>query len=66
MPVLRVWSAGLFPPKQAKRIAEMFTLWAGPGFGKMIQDHKAIIKKFPHRVQKSHQVEFDVPFDPEK
>jgi hypothetical protein len=32
----------------------------------MIQDHKAMIKKFPHRVQKGHQREFDFPFDPEK
>ena len=39
---------------------------AGPGFGKLIQDHKAMIKKFPHRVQKAYQREFDFPFDPEK
>jgi arylsulfatase A-like enzyme len=41
-------------------------LWAGPGFAKMIQDHNALIKEFPHRVQKSYQREFDIPFDPEK
>ena len=43
-----------------------YCLWAGPGFGKLIQDHKAMIKKFPHRVQKAYQREFDFPFDPEK
>jgi arylsulfatase len=43
-----------------------YGLWSGPGFKKMIQDHNAMIEKFPHRVQKSHQREFDVPFDPEK
>jgi hypothetical protein len=32
----------------------------------MIQDHMAMIEKFPHRVQKSRQKEFDFPFDPEK
>jgi hypothetical protein len=32
----------------------------------MIQDHQAMIKKFPHRVQKDRQREFDRPFDPEK
>jgi hypothetical protein len=32
----------------------------------MIQDHNALIKKFPHRVQKVYQREFDFPFDPEK
>jgi arylsulfatase len=41
-------------------------LWSGPGFKKMIQDHQAMIKKFPHRVQKDRQREFDRPFDPEK
>jgi len=41
-----------------------YGLWAGPGFGKMIQDHKQMIKKFPHRVQKAYQREFDYPFDP--
>jgi len=30
----------------------------------MIQDHNALIKKFPHRVQKVYQREFDYPFDP--
>ena len=29
-------------------------------------DHHTLIKKFPHRVQKSRQREFDTPFDPEK
>jgi hypothetical protein len=43
-----------------------YGLWAAPGFGKMIQDHNAMIEKFPHRVQKAYQREFDVPFDPEK
>jgi arylsulfatase A-like enzyme len=43
-----------------------YGLWAGPGFAKMIQDHMAMIEKFPHRVQKSRQKEFDFPFDPEK
>ena len=43
-----------------------YCLWAAPGFGKMIQDHNAMIEKFPHRVQTSHQRDFDVPFDPEK
>jgi hypothetical protein len=41
-------------------------LWSGPGFKKTIQDHMAMIEKFPHRVQKSRQKEFDFPFDPEK
>jgi hypothetical protein len=43
-----------------------YGLWAGPGFAKMIQDHMAMIEKFPHRVQKAYQREFDFPFDPEK
>ncbi len=43
-----------------------YCLWAAPGFGKLIQDHLAMIKKFPHRVQQSRQREFDYPFDPEK
>jgi arylsulfatase A-like enzyme len=43
-----------------------YGLWAAPGFGKMIQDHMAMIEKFPHRVQKGFQREFDFPFDPEK
>ena len=43
-----------------------YCLWAGPGFGKMIQDHQAMIKKFPHRVQQGYQREFDFPFDPER
>jgi arylsulfatase A-like enzyme len=43
-----------------------YGLWAGPGFKKMIEDHQALIKKFPHRVQKSYQRKFDRPFDPEK
>jgi arylsulfatase len=43
-----------------------YGLWAGPGFKKMIQDHQAMIEKFPHRVQKDRQREFDRPFDPEK
>ena len=43
-----------------------YGLWAGPEFAKMIQDHNAPIKKFPHRVQKCHQREFDFPLDPEK
>ena len=42
-----------------------YCLWAGPGFGKMIQDHRAMIERFPHRVQKVYQREFDYPFDPE-
>jgi len=32
----------------------------------MIQDHNAMIEKFPHRVLKARQREFDFPFDPEK
>ncbi len=43
-----------------------YGLWAGPGFAKMIGDHLALIRRFPHRVQKGHQREFDRPFDPEK
>ena len=43
-----------------------YGLWVGPGFAKMIQDHMAMIEKFPHRVQKGYQREFDFPFDPEK
>ncbi len=43
-----------------------YCLWAAPGFAKLIQDHMAMIKKFPHRVQKVHQRAFDIPFDPEK
>ena len=35
-----------------------------PGFGKLIQDHKAMIKKFPHRVQVRYQVDFEFSFDP--
>ena len=31
-----------------------------------LQDHMAMIEKFPHRVQKAYQREFDFPFDPEK
>ncbi len=42
-----------------------YCLWAAPGFGKLIQDHMAMIEKFPHRVQKGFQREFDFPFDPE-
>ncbi len=40
--------------------------WVDSGFKKMIQDHQALIEKFPHRVQKACQREFDRPFDPEK
>ena len=43
-----------------------YGLWAGPGFKKLIQDHRAMIEKFPHRIQKGHQRGFDRPFDPEK
>jgi arylsulfatase A-like enzyme len=43
-----------------------YCLWAAPSFAKLIQDHKAMIKKFPHRVQEAYQREFDYPFDPEK
>ena len=43
-----------------------YCLWAAPLFAKLIQDHKAMIEKFPHRVQKAYQREFDFPFDPEK
>lgn len=43
-----------------------YGLWAAPGFGKMIEDHKARIKKFPRPVQKSYQRESDFPFYPEK
>ena len=42
-----------------------YCLWASPAFIKLIQDHMAMIEKFPHRVQKSYQREFDFPFDPE-
>ena len=42
-----------------------YGLWSGPGFKKMIQDHMALIGKFPHRVLKAYQREFDYPFDPE-
>ena len=40
-------------------------LWASPGFTKIIQDHMALIKKFPHQVQNVHNAEFDYPFDPD-
>ena len=52
----------------AERFADevRYGLWTGPGMRKMIQDHKALIERFPHRVQKAHQREFDFPFDPEK
>jgi len=46
-----------------------YCLWAAPGFGKMIQDHMALIKKYPHRVQGAYQREYgetDHGFDPEK
>jgi len=46
-----------------------YGLWSGPGFKKMIQDHNALIAKFPHRVQKGYQREYgpsDHGFDPEK
>jgi len=46
-----------------------YCLWALPGFLKMIQDHMALIQKFPHRVQNAHQMEYreiDHGFDPEK
>jgi arylsulfatase len=43
-----------------------YCLWAAPGFSKMIEDHNALIAKFPHRVQKAHQRDFDSPFDPER
>jgi len=43
-----------------------YCLWGAPGFGKLIQDHRAMIEKFPHRVQKAYQRAFDFPFDPEK
>jgi arylsulfatase len=43
-----------------------YCLWAAPGFGKLIQDHMAMVERFPHRVQKGFQREFDFPFDPEK
>ena len=42
-----------------------YGLWSGPGFKKMIQDHNALIEKFPHRELKAYQREFDYPFDPE-
>ncbi|MDJ0902698.1 MAG: sulfatase-like hydrolase/transferase [Xenococcus sp. MO_188.B8] len=42
-----------------------YGLWSGPGFKKMIEDHKKMIERFPHRVQNSYQREFDYPFDPE-
>ena len=42
-----------------------YCLWAAPGFLKMIEDHNALIRKFPHRVQHSYQRDFDTPFDPE-
>jgi arylsulfatase len=46
-----------------------YGLWAGPGFRKMIEDHNAMIEKFPHRVQKGYQREYresEHGFDPEK
>ena len=46
-----------------------YGLWSGRGFKKMIQDHNALIAKFPHRVQKAYQREYgpsDHGFDPEK
>jgi len=40
-------------------------LWAGPAFTKLIQDHKVMIEKFPHQVQKAYNADFDYPFDPD-
>ena len=41
-------------------------LWAGPAFKKILQEHMAMIKKFPHHVQKPvPNAEFDYPFDPD-
>ncbi len=42
-----------------------YCLWGAPGFGKLIEDHNALIEKLPHRVQHAHQADFDTPFDPE-
>jgi arylsulfatase len=46
-----------------------YCLWAAPGFMKMMQDHMALIKKYPHRVQGAFQRDYgdsDYGFDPEK
>ena len=43
-----------------------YCLWAAPLMSKMIQDHNAMIEKFPHRVQTAYQRDFDFPFDPQK
>ncbi len=41
-------------------------LWAGPAFTKILQEHMAMIKKFPHHVQKTvPNAEFNYPFDPD-
>jgi len=41
-------------------------LWAGSPMQKLIQDHKKMIKKFPHqKAQRGHLAEFDYPFDPD-
>jgi len=41
-------------------------IWAGPGITKLIQEHMAMIKKYPHREPpKGYYRDFDRPFDPE-
>ena len=51
-----------------ERFADLarYGLWAVPGFKKMIEDHLKMMEKYPNRVQKSYQRDFDRPFDPEK
>jgi len=40
-------------------------MWAGPGFMKLIQDHKMLMMKYPNREMQIYQEEFDRSFDPE-
>ncbi len=52
----------------AERFPNMveIALWAAPAFTKLIQEHMAMIEKFPHQVQELvPNAEFDYPFDPD-
>ena len=55
----------------AERFADevRYGLWSGPGFKKLIEDHNAMINKFPHRIQNDYMRDYgesDPGFDPEK
>ncbi len=39
--------------------------WAGPGMSRIIQEHMAMIQKYPHRQVVGKYREFDTNFDPE-